>query len=274
MNHLTFKEHLFLLEARDPAKVYTEKEVKNVLDRVSVALAGTESGVMTKLAKRYARLEASMKAMEEKHKELNERLKGDVQGFFDAEDVVLTRVVETAQFTLTMAKEIKKTESTSKVDHAKILADLVKLIPEELQKQVEELTTKYTKIVPPTEPVKKLSVSKEVVKEASLGSRIEFGNYKAWKAALPPKSDIVDSIKFERAQSRTHDFEGIAGTWDKAQGTGWIYAHYLDKKNLVEGFLDNLVKVKDWAARTLKQMMSWATRYDSKLDALKRKAGL
>lgn len=198
MNHPTFKEHLTLLEARQAGVKYTEKQVKNVLDRVTATLKGTDSANMTKLAKRYARLEVSMKAMKEKHEELNAKLKGDVQGLFDAEDVVLTRVVETAQFTLTMAKEIRKTEGSKEVDYTSIIAALSALIPDELQSRIDTITEKYTKIVPPKDPVKKLSVSKEVVSEG-----------------------LVDRAK-----------------------------------------------------AFLKSIMSWATRFDSKLDALKRKAGL
>ena len=198
MIHLTFKEHLTLLEARSENATYTEKQVKNVLDKVTATLSGNESGVMTKLAKRYARLEASMKAMKIKHEELNARLKGDVQGYFDAEDVVLTRVVETAQFTLTMAKEIKKTTPTTSVDYAAIAEALAELIPDELQSKIDEITAKYTSTIPPKDPVSKLSVSKEIVKEGIL----------------------------ERA------------------------------------------------AAFFKSILSWASRFDNKLDKLKRKAGL
>jgi hypothetical protein len=205
MKNLTFKEHLFLMEARQPGVSYSEKQVKNVLDRVTATLSGSTAANMTKLAKRYARLEASMAAMKEKHAELNTRLKGDVADLFEAEEVVLTRVVETAQFTLTMAKEIQKTEGSKEVDYTSIIAALTALIPDELQAKVEMITEKYTKIIPPKPPIKKLSVSKEVIKE---------------------------------------------------------------------GLLDNLVKLKDWASRLLKSITSWAARYDSKLESLKRKAGL
>ena len=198
MNYPTFKEHLTLLEARKSGVKYTEKQVKNVLDKVTATLSGTESASMTKLAKRYARLEASMKAMKEKHEELNTKLKGDVQGYFDAEDVVLTRVVETAQFTLTMAKEVQKGEGTKTVDYEKVIAALSALIPEELQSRVDSITEKYTTIVPPKAPIKRLSVSKEVVSE---------------------------------------------------------------------GLLEK-------AAAFFKSIMSWATRFDGKLEALKRKAGM
>jgi len=197
MSHLTFKEHLFLYEARQPGVKYTEKQVKGVLDRVTATLSGTDAANMTKLAKRYARLEASMKAMKEKHDELNARLKGDVADLFEAEEVVLTRVVETAQFTLTMAKEIKKAD-TEEVDYQSIVTALSALVSDELQPRVESIIAKYTKTVPAKEPIKRLSVSKEVVKEGLM----------------------------------------------------------------------------DWVAGFLKSIMSWATRYDMKLDRLKEKAGI
>uniref|UniRef100_UPI0038910E4B hypothetical protein n=1 Tax=Acinetobacter sp. TaxID=472 RepID=UPI0038910E4B len=127
--------------------------------------SGSQSASMTKLAKRYARLEASMKAMKEKHEELNTRLKGEVQDLFEAEEVIYTRVVETAQFTLTMAKEIQKDpEQKKEIDYEKIIAALSMLIPDELQSKVDQVVAKYTTVVevPAKPPVKRLSVSKEV----------------------------------------------------------------------------------------------------------------
>lgn len=204
----TFKHHLEvlnLLEARQPNVKYTEKQVKNVLERVTATLSGSDSANMTKLAKRYARLEVSMKAMKEQHETLNAKLKGDVQGLFDAEDIIYTRVVETAQFTLTMVKEVQKTEGTTEVDYKSIVAALTALVSEDLQGKVEEIIAQYTKVVPPKAPIKKLTVSKEV--------------------GAP----------------------------------------------LAEGFLETL---KNKAIRLLKSITGWATSYDNKLDALKKKAGV
>lgn len=165
------QERTALYEARDTNKKYTEKEVKGVLDRVQVALEGVESAQMTKLAKRYARLEESMAKMKVKHAELNTVLKGKVQDNFNLEDIVLTRVVDTAQFTLTMAKEIKRAdETTITVDQKAIIEELTKLVPYELQEKIEEITKMYTKtiITAAKEPVAKLSVSKEKIKEGIL----------------------------------------------------------------------------------------------------------
>src|ERR1035437_8806814 len=65
------------------------------------------------------------------------------------------------------------------------------------------------------------------VKEASLGSRVEFPNYAEWKKKLPAKCTFHKDGDLERAQSITRDFEGVAGTFDHKKNTGWIYAHYL-----------------------------------------------
>ena len=262
----SFKEHLALMEARGGGRKYTEKQVKGVLDKVTVTLQGAEAGSMTKLLKRYARLEASMKAMKEKHEILNTRLKDDIQEMFNAEDVVVTRVVETAQFTATMAKEIQKTEGSKEVDYEKIIAALSALISEELQPRIDGIIEKYTKIIPPKAPVKRLSVSKEVVKEATLGARVEYDSYKMWKADLPAKSTFHKDGHLERAQAEAKDFGGVAGTWNSEKKSGWIYEYYLKKSNLHEGILGNLTNlVKSF----VKSIMSWATRYDSKLERIK-----
>lgn len=204
MGYLSFKEHLFLYEERRSDIKYTEKQVKGILDRVTTTLAGTEAANMTKMAKRYARLEVSLKALKEKHEELNTRLKGDTQGLFNAEDVILTRVVETAQFTLTLAKEVKKADTTE-VNYDAIIAALTVLIADELQSKVDMIIEKYTTAVPAKEPAKRLSVSKEVVKE---------------------------------------------------------------------GFFDFTTKLKKMATSLYDSLMSWAGRYDAKLDRLKEKSGI
>ncbi len=202
MNYITFKEHLFLAEARQPDVTYTEKQVKGALDRVTATLAGTRAANLSKLGSRYVRLDRSLKAMKEKHAELNERLKADVQGIFEAEDVVLTRVVETAKVTLTLAKEIQKTEKTKEVDYTAIVAALTALVPDELQAKVEEITARYTRLIDAKPPVKKLTIT---------------------------KSDVS------------------------------------------EGLLDDLAA---WIGRFVESIRKWGRRFDDKLDAIKRRAGI
>lgn len=202
MKHLTFKEHLYLTEARQPSVKYAEKQVKGALDRVTATLKGSEAASMTKLARRYARLEASMAAMKEKHTELNARLKGEVADLFEAEDVVLTRVVETSQFTLTLAKEIQKTEGSKEVDYASIVAALSALISDELQPKVEAIIEKYTKTIPPKPPVKKLSVSKEITNEGLIETlkRVAAGFLKSIRSWAARYDD-----KLQKLERRFHE---------------------------------------------------------------------
>lgn len=151
-----------LFEARNPKLTYTEKQVKKVLDRVTVELTGSESGVMSRLTTRYSRLDKAAKLMQEKRNQLNEDMKQVVESLFDAEDEVLTRVVDTVSYTITLSKAEKAESKAPKksVDYAAIVKELGEMIPE-LQAKIEEITEKYTEIVQPKDtPVKLIVKSK------------------------------------------------------------------------------------------------------------------
>ena len=147
MEKTTFKEAVTLTEARRDDLKYTEKVVKNKLDRLTVELSGNDSGVMTKLGARFDRLSKAVKKMAETRDEIQDQIKTKVTELFNAEDEVLTRVVETAQFTMTLAKLIKASEQEPKkvVDYESIARDLAALIPKELEEKVKEITALYTK---------------------------------------------------------------------------------------------------------------------------------
>lgn len=151
-----------LFEARNPKLTYTEKQVKKVLDRVTVELTGSESGVMSRLTTRYSRLDKAAKLMQEKRNQLNEDMKQVVESLFDAEDEVLTRVVDTVSYTITLSKAEKAESKAPKksVDYAAIVKELSEMIPE-LQAKIEEITEKYTEIVQPKDtPIKLIVKSK------------------------------------------------------------------------------------------------------------------
>lgn len=141
----TFKNHL-IIEGRREDLTYLNKVVKNKIDRVTVELSGSDSGSMTRLAARYDRLSKAIDAMSKKKDELNVSLKDKVTELFDAEDEVLTRVVETVQFTMTLSKRVKVEDQEPKkvVNYEKIAEELAKLIPDELQAQVQAITEAYT----------------------------------------------------------------------------------------------------------------------------------
>lgn len=143
------KLEMLIVEARDPKLTYTTKGTKTKVDRVIVALEGSDSASLSRLAKRFSRLDKSLKAMAEAREAMHKRLHETVSGMFDPEEKVLTRVAETVSFSITVAKEVDKvTEESEKRDFEKIANELAKLIPAELQAKVDEITKMYTTVVP------------------------------------------------------------------------------------------------------------------------------
>lgn len=136
-----------LFEAREPNLNYTEKRVKNVLDKVTLELEGKDSAAMSRLTLRYHRLDKAAKLMAEKRNELNTQMKLVAESLFDAEDAVLTRVIETTSCTIMLTKAEKGADKkpTEKVDYAAIVGELATLLPE-LEARIKTLTKKYTEI--------------------------------------------------------------------------------------------------------------------------------
>lgn len=168
-----------IVEARDPNLEYTEKEVKKVVDRVTTSLRSHQSGVMTKLAKRYDELETSLKELQSERNKLNADMKVVAEDLFDASDVVYTRVIETCSFVLTLSKQTQATTKLS-VDHEAIVNELIKLIPEELQSKIDEIKEAFTK----TEDVKAKSPSLSVKKANESVNEDLSAAFKKVKAAI------------------------------------------------------------------------------------------
>ena len=152
-----------LFEARSPDLKYTEKRVKNVLDRVTIELEGNQSGMFTKLSSKYEILDEQAKIMAKCREEVNAQMKDKILSLFDAEDEVLTRVIETVSYTLTLSKSEKKEGKPDKIviDYEKIVKELEEMVPE-LTEKIKEITKKYTTIVPPTDTVPKLTFKSKV----------------------------------------------------------------------------------------------------------------
>jgi len=172
---LSLREHMLFSEAvedrhRRTDLTYIEKKVKDQLDRVIVELNGSESGSLSRLASRYVRLDQAIKVMGKKKDELNAKIKGEVEDLFAAEDIVLTRVIDTVSFTMTVSKKSKSPDKVQ-VDYESIAKELAKLIPEDLQSKVEEITDAYTKIIPQADKSPALSVKAKVT-EGVVGDAI------------------------------------------------------------------------------------------------------
>lgn len=132
-----------LFEARNPQLTYTEKQVKGQVDRVILELDKKESEKFTKLGNRYKELTGELDVLLKKREELNADIKGKFDEYFDAEDDVLTRVIDTISVTLTLTKKSSSTKTT--VNFEKVLNELILMVPE-LSDKVEELVKVHSTI--------------------------------------------------------------------------------------------------------------------------------
>lgn len=159
-------------EARRGDLEYKEKFVKNQLDKLVVNLEGSDSTTFSKAAGRYDRLAKAIVKMTEKKNELNQHLTAKVGDLFDAEDAVLTRVVETASFAMTLAKEAAK-DDKKVINYEKICEELVGLVEKDLLGKVGEIYAKYTELKKGDPPKAALRVKSKVDEALDLGAMVK-----------------------------------------------------------------------------------------------------
>lgn len=150
-------------EARQTDLEYKEKKVKDVLDRVTVTLGGHYSGLVTKIVKEYIALEDAIEELNKKRNELNVQMKEEGEFLFNAEDEVLTRVIDTVSATLTISKKI--VDKKESFDVEKAFQDLTALVPE-LKDKVDEIIKANTSV---SETLKspRLTVKRKVEEDVS-----------------------------------------------------------------------------------------------------------
>lgn len=180
-----------LNEVRQPDLTYTETKVKDVLKKVTLELTGANSAVATKLAKRYERLDRTAKMLKEKRDELNAKVKGVGDELFDAEDVLITRVIQTVSFTmmLTAAEKAEHKKATEKVDYESAFKALAALVPD-LQQQANALLKAYTEIVPPKDTPTQLKVAARVKENLIEGVMSDF-----MKKVKSVAANLMSSVK-------------------------------------------------------------------------------
>lgn len=194
MMKLTLKETMVLDEARKQDVAYTEKKAKNAIVKVTAELQGHDASVMSQLARRFDRLKVAIERMSEKRDELKGNLKERVTDLFNAEDAILTRVVDTASFSLTLAKQ--STEKTPKtvVDWEGIAKELSALIPAELEERVKEVHAAYTKINIMDPPEPGFKVTNKAAKEAAKNVSVEESIADIWDKLKKAMSKLVKSV--------------------------------------------------------------------------------
>ena len=189
-----------LFEGRREELAYEEKKVKGQLDRVILSLQGNQSGKFTRLISRYKKLQKAVEKLQEHQALLNADIKEEVEDLFNADDEVLTRVVDTISATLTLSK--KQSVRTEKVDYALILEKLVALVPE-LEEQVKLLVEEHTKItVAEKSPALRTTIKeglkdwgkkiKEIAKQA-LKTAKNWG--KSYDSELAEVKELISNLK-------------------------------------------------------------------------------
>jgi hypothetical protein len=177
---------------------YIEKKVKDRLDKVTLVLSGSHSATATRLARRYDRLDKTAKMLKEKRDELNMKVKGLGDSLFDAEDELVTRIIDTVSYTITLsaAERAEHKQPTKKVDFEAAFKALSELVPE-LQQKAEEILNQYTAMVPPTDTPTRLRVKpKTEVSEgimSTLKSAISsfISKIKSWGKSYDKKLDDI-----------------------------------------------------------------------------------
>lgn len=193
---MLLSELLNITEARKSELTYSEKKVKDEIDRVIVALEGNESGKFTRLITRYKRLQKGVAALSEQQEILNAKMKEQVEDYFNAEDEVYTRVVDTISATMTIAK---KTVATSKkVDYDAIIAGILELVPE-LTEKVDELKKQHTKITQTEKsPALRTTIKEDIVSDVfkMIKSSVKqlLSQIKAWGRSYDKRLNKVNSL--------------------------------------------------------------------------------
>ena len=138
----------FLTEARKANVSYKEERTKGVITKVIAELEAHEAGRLTKLAREYHKLSKALDKIEKAKAERNKQLKDLIGDTFDPEaDKFYTRVMASATWTATLAKETHPDDVAEKVEIAyeKLVDGLIKLIADELQPAAQELIDACTR---------------------------------------------------------------------------------------------------------------------------------
>jgi hypothetical protein len=136
---------IFIVEKRKENAVYQEEKAKGLVTKAILGLEGSEAGTATKLARRLHNTSIALKKLATSKAELEDKLRGMVEGVFDeANDLLITRVISTATFIITMNKKTEPKERVE-INHDKIMEGLLELLDKELKPQIDELIKANTR---------------------------------------------------------------------------------------------------------------------------------
>jgi len=184
-------------EARNPNLTYTQKEVSGKLDRVIVELSGRESEKFTKLAKSFKRTKTQIERLVKVQDALNAEVKKEAIDLFDAQDEVMTRVVNTVSLGITISKK-PEVKDTIKTDWEQVAKGIMALTPE-LDDKIKELIEQFTTVKAgvPKDVSLRVDIKEGVISDAFgklLGKLKSFLNsIKSWGSSYDSKLEKLKS---------------------------------------------------------------------------------
>lgn len=193
----------FIAEARKKDVTYKIKEVKGKVEKVTAELTSKKSELFTKLAKKYKELDIKLEELSSQREELNAEVKALISDYFDAEDEVFTRVIETVSLTATMSKASKPSE---KVNTEAVLEELVKLVPN-LTSTVDKLKTQFTTISKPKASTLSIKINEEnsFFKKIKAKAHNLLNSIKNWATSYDKKlmriKHMINPTKISEARS-------------------------------------------------------------------------
>lgn len=184
-------------EARNPNLTYTQKEVSGKLDRVIVELSGRESEKFTKLAKSFKRTKTQIERLVKVQDALNAEVKKEAIDLFDAQDEVMTRVVNTVSLGITISKK-PEVKDTIKTDWEQVAKGIMALTPE-LDDKIKDLIEQFTTVKAgvPKDVSLRVDIKEGVISDAFgklLGKLKSFLNsIKSWGSSYDSKLEKLKS---------------------------------------------------------------------------------
>lgn len=250
-------------EARVPGLNYKDEykgKKDPVLDRVILTLTGKDSEILTKLGLRYKKLDNLQKMITEQRNAMNATVKEKMDDLFDAEDIFITREIDTVSATMVLAKKGPGSDAVparveTVIEWDQVAQEIMLLLDEELLPKAQLILANYTKInriaaIPAQEPK---SPALRVEPKESLGESLFY--------VKKPDGEILSYVRKEKA-------EQVAGRYNTKVLTSISKE---DEKNLKfkesvnEGILDN---IKAYTKKFLNAFKSWGAKYDHKLDTV------
>lgn len=269
--HINKEQHDIIMgvlnESRNPDISYKETKVKGEVTKVLVELNSKKSEKFTKLINRYGQLKRAIETLTERQELENEKIKNEVADLFDAEDEVLTKVVETVTATLTLSK--KQVTIATKVDYDKVLATITEMVPE-LEDEIKKIVAGFTTVTKSLKsPALRVTPTKTegVIKEMAMDQLVHPKHGRLTWENNNGLHQITRASDGKVALSGTHD--EIAAKWanmkkaiSQSRGTGQITEDMKLEFMTEDSFISTLSsKFKE----LLNNVKEWSTSFSKDL---------